>query len=729
MSAEEVIQGLSQVRGMLSTQPDTFPQVIQAVCGMASTTPHLEVQQWCSKFFVDTFSSEFTLVPWSTKQNSLASLLPVLMTLSSVKDVYVYKNVVLTSTCVYDMAFDLVAKVSNQSIWNDMTALKTKIIQDWDTTYPLTPSNDDTDKFKSIGSRLASTKFISKVIVVQSAPLQSSDPRRRATSASNEISINQVHPNHTVLNKLALDVEAQKLLDTITSYLQAEEYLVPQVLIAIIETLVCIIQRRKQFIPKVFQAIASLDLDSKYQQSKDKFIKFKLMKRFVERAIKNALNYCMKAGLITPQLPQNGTFQTMVSSIDARMAEQRKKGILTELPGEKARRKIKVDPKNPFPRDATTVEDNSYTSLYQLIDETNPLLDFDASLIPQETLANIAIATIASVDTNKLITALSIVSARYTDLITKAGGSVLKQEVKDEDLKDDDLDNERILNANDDFNLESTFVLPEPKPFTEEQKKRHLQLIINNFFDLSKLPANHKSISSFNVQNEQVATSVKVADVAINEWGKNSWLLLLSRLATRGIASEDHELGDLIREAIYQYFVDNIHERIDVAIEWLNEEWFTEVTTNSSSDDTSRALVETPTYLKWAEKVLDSVIPFLESNDRKIFIRLLSDLPFLNAHLVSQIKSLCIDPQRSALGFQSLQFLILFRPPVKQACIEILRDLYENNEDLKTTTASLLKKYDTEFKPVDEPKSTEDSQHTAQSKSKETTAESEASKD
>lgn len=703
MSAEEVVKGLTQARVMVMSNPETFPQVLQAVSGMALTSSFLEVQQWCSQYLIDVFSSEFSSVSWSTKQDGLSSILPVLIKLSEVPDVMVYKNVVLTATSIYEMMLDLVAKVSHNELWNQMIQLKAKIILNWQSTYPLTANGDDLDKFRSIGARVAATKFIAKVIVVQSAPPQISDPRRRGQVTSSEISLANIPGNHQVLNKMALDAESQTLLDSFTGYLVNEEYLVPQVMMSLVENLVYIIQKRKQFTPKVFHSIVQLDLDNKYQHSKDKFIKFKLMKRFVERCIKNALNYCIKSGMITPNMPQHGVFQTMVSTIDAKMAEQRKKGIMTELPGEKARRKIKVDPRNPFPRDSMSVDDNSYTSLYQLIDETNPLLNFDVSLIPKETLANIAIATIANTDSNKLITALSIVSARYTDLISKAGGVIPRQpEMKEEDLKTDDLDNEKILNdAEDDFNLESTFVLPEPSKLDEKEKEKHLKLIIDNFLKLSQLPLNDKSISSFNIQNEQVASTTKVSSVAINSWGKNSWLVLLCRLATRGLNTQDDNLSDQIREAIFKYFLDNIHDRMDVIIEWLNEEWYTEFFQNSESKENA-GQVETPTYMKWTEKVLDSMIPFLEATDRKIFIRLLSDLPYLNGDLVSRVKSLCIDPQRSTLGLQSLQFLILFRPPVKDAAVAIIRDLYDNNDDMKAQTGSLLKKYDAEFKePLD----------------------------
>lgn len=83
-----------------------------------------------------------------------------------------------------------------------------------------------------------------------------------------------------------------------------------------------------------------------------------------------------------------------------------------------------------------------------------------------------------------------------------------------------------------------------------------------------------------------------------------------------------------------------------------------------------------------------------EPGDRKIFIRLLSDLPYLTDEMVSRIKSLCYDPGRAKIGFLSLQFLVMYRPPVKSACLNVLKELAEGDQDdLKEEATKLLEKY------------------------------------
>ncbi|CAM9023140.1 unnamed protein product [Wickerhamomyces anomalus] len=91
---------------------------------------------------------------------------------------------------------------------------------------------------------------------------------------------------------------------------------------------------------------------------------------------------------------------------------------------------------------------------------------------------------------NSLISALSIVSARYADLINKTPppppppSSTSIPEVKEpiDDTEKDDQDNNQILEMD---NIESTYILPQPSPLSIQDKKTHLNLIIENFYKLS----------------------------------------------------------------------------------------------------------------------------------------------------------------------------------------------------------------------------------------------------
>ncbi|CCH45302.1 Symplekin [Wickerhamomyces ciferrii] len=728
------VEQLNQAKQFVQQSPSAFNQVVQMVVPIAISSQDLPIQQWCTDFFYEFTLPEKREISFYQKQDAAMILIGALKQLIHIKDVTILKNIILTMTNIYELILDLVAKTSNQQLWNDFIEVKKFIIDQWSTTYPLNSSNNkEIDETKSIGVKLTIVKFIVKVIVVQTPTNNATKDPRRANqlnggSSNNEISISNVSDNHIVLSKNILDAEAQGLLDLLINYLNDEEYLIPQKFISILNGLIIIIQKRYHiFQGKILNSILNFKLDEKFQLSKDSNLKFKLSKRYVDRYIKNLLNYCSRANIITQSNPLSLKAQKWVTLIDTKMNEQKRKGILTDLndDDQPLRKKIKLESTTtttPLLNNSMISDDNSYASLYRLIDSNNELTKFDVSQIPSSILSNLAISTLLNTDTQKLISALSIVSARYTDLINKSqqvqqpqppqqqvpppppppttatsqtSTNFTKNEI--DDTEKDDLDNNQILSQNeqDDSNLETTYTLPLPNSLSLDEKKIHLKFIIENFFKISNYKIEDNTPE--NAGLEPLDNTLKINKIAITKWSKNSWLILLTRLATRGLASTNQEeseiLSDIVRESLFQFFLENIHERIDIIIGWLNEEWFAEFNKNLDDESLTTNDDKIPNYLKWTGKILDTMIPFLESNDRKIFIRLLSDLPYLNNELILKLKSLCIDPERSSLGFQSLQFLIMFKPPVKQGCIDILKDLYENNEDLKESAKKLLQKY------------------------------------
>lgn len=402
---------------------------------------------------------------------------------------------------------------------------------------------------------------------------------------------------------------------------------------------------------------------------------------------------------------------------------------------------------------------SSYSSLFTLTDQNNELNKFDVSLLNNDILTQLIILAINKTNTERLSTALNVIGERYKTIINRNGEDGI-------DSTSDSHRNKRIRLSGpgqaDPFSLNGNgssgnsysslsasatpapnidersygnlimptfeYVLPEPKLLTFEEKKQHLNLIISNYLKL----ANSKALQTLiNNQDESAPENnsttkngntgagegiIKMSKVAIPKWEKNSWAIILIRLATRGLYNgddegENQELSDLVRNALFTYFLESIHSRMDVVIEWLNEEWYSEYVKaeakliqqqkdeNNGKDKTADEIVKeirTPTYIHWTTKILDTIIPFLETKDRKIFIRLLSDLPYLNKEIILKLRSLCIDRLRFNLGLQSLQYLIMVRPPVKDICIEMLEGLClteKDNEELVAAARKLLKKY------------------------------------
>ena len=52
------------------------------------------------------------------------------------------------------------------------------------------------------------------------------------------------------------------------------------------------------------------------------------------------------------------------------------------------------------------------------------------------------------------------------------------------------------------------------------------------------------------------------------------------------------------------------------------------------------------------------------------------------AEIVGKLKILCLDPERQKLGFAAVKYLLLLRPPVRDACIDLCVDLFRNRMTL-----------------------------------------------
>lgn len=145
--------------------------------------------------------------------------------------------------------------------------------------------------------------------------------------------------------------------------------------------------------------------------------------------------------------------------------------------------------------------------------------------------------------------------------------------------------------------------------------------------------------------------------VAASNWDRESWVTMVSRLSTRGLGVsqspvklgdgtyKSSELSDYIREQIFNYVTVDWRQRLDVIVAWLNEEWYNDLMAKSEDGQKRQ-----PQYPIWMSKVMHAIFPYLEAKD-KTFLRILSEIPVLDADVFAQVKILCLDPDRVTLGF------------------------------------------------------------------------------
>ena len=216
------------------------------------------------------------------------------------------------------------------------------------------------------------------------------------------------------------------------------------------------------------------------------------------------------------------------------------------------------------------------------------------------------------------------------------------------------------------------FELPSAERLSPDILKSEFQASIDRI--LHSVRAIDKSVS----QRAGISTkSASLDSLAITEWDKEAWMTILSRLSARALQhpspdSAPSPLPNILRERLFEYIMINFREHMDLIISWLTEEWFSETVSSSGS------IIETPSYSKLSTRIFDNILPFIESKDSKIFLRFLGDLPYITPVQVNKLRTLCLDPERQKLGFTAIKYLLLLRPPARDACIELCTDLYVN---------------------------------------------------
>lgn len=638
---------------------------------------------------------------------------------------------------VYGLMFLQLTRFPDSQSWSKISKLKDFLISKWPSAYPLLPLNKETDLTRSTGCKIALAKLLGKVIQTQlPCPPNSINPKNDLSAVTDDnmdISISLVNKNHPFLYSSSLNTQGQMLIDYILNLLNNDALLPTSFFSTLIAILMSLFKTRPNFTSsKILSFILAYESQfknpPKFETDK---LKVRLTRRFNDRIDRILMSMLLNRGFIDKDPPLKSRFANKLSYMVEKSNKQKKRGILSDendiedehrIEDENSqklkRRKLDTEKSIDFFDESRIAKEETYKGIYTLINPKDELANFDISAIPSEFINNIVILGLSKTDTNKLNAGLEIISSRYLDLYNRfqlreqqqqsannSSDNKLnaqdKQQTKNNE--EDDLYDpssgivKKEENGNDpdkkdeefDFELESkNFELPLPKILDPDEKQDQIKLIVDNFIKTSSAKFGNDKDSEANKADTQ-----ELKKVAISRWKRNSWIKLLSRLATRG-TKLNPEISNYIRDSLFNYFKEDIKGRIDGVIEWLNEEYYDEfIVSKDESKDMSSS-----NYMKYTGLVLDYLIPFLEPSDRNIFIRLLSELPYLDLSLISKLRSVCTDPVRSKIGFQPLLYLIMFRPPVFDDCINFLSDLYSyaverNNGQLQNECLGYLKKY------------------------------------
>lgn len=201
-----------------------------------------------------------------------------------------------------------------------------------------------------------------------------------------------------------------------------------------------------------------------------------------------------------------------------------------------------------------------------------------------------------------------------------------------------------------------TFNLAPPPALTEQETAEYSKGTINRVFGI---------MTALDEPGRAKAQKHGFNRLAASGYDRDAWVTVITRLATRASAgldgglvkTEDKDIArkgsfsisNAIRDALYLYVLEDFRRRIDVAISWLSEEWYNDRLQSEASD-----VEPTVHYEKWALKVLDGILPYLDAKD-KVLIRFLSEVPELVPCMLDRVKGLARDPERIILAVNAIQ--------------------------------------------------------------------------
>lgn len=215
------------------------------------------------------------------------------------------------------------------------------------------------------------------------------------------------------------------------------------------------------------------------------------------------------------------------------------------------------------------------------------------------------------------------------------------------------------------------FVLPQPPPLSEEEAGEIGRSAVARVFGM--LNASEASPAPAKNQSQQ---KLGFARLAGSTFDRDAWSVLLARLATRAPAGlgDDPQIkgdsavrrqttiSDSIRETLYRYILEDFRGRLNIAIIWLNEEWYNDrIQMKSAADERDESDEESePTvplnYDTWATRLLDGFLAYLDGRDIKVLVRFLSEVPEITIAITQRVASLAKDPERVNLCVQSLMY-------------------------------------------------------------------------
>ncbi|KAH1363935.1 hypothetical protein KXW30_003185 [Aspergillus fumigatus] len=703
--ADQVAQ-LNAARNLVLGDAAFYPQIVNGIIPIIGAHARLELRRWGAEFLAETFASP--ALATAQKEQLAGRVLQTIREIIELPegDTPVLKHIVQIAASLYPLAFrHIINHPEDSALWENMMAVKQDILRKWDSSpYPV---------------KVCCIKFVQRVVQVQThGPI--ADPRR---PEHNETSLAIVPKNHSILALPHLEAEASGLLDRLLSVFQ-EDASDPLLVNATLNCLAVLIRNRQSVGNKIINAVLNFYPAKQVRSPLTPAIRIgvKSMERTARALFVNILKK-------NPSHPLAGKMQhhmerLMQSRLETIDDASKKRGLPFEptdgLDNAKRARLdaetpplIKIPPLPPGPV--------SYAQLYTLTEDSG-LSSFDVKQLPPDLLVKIAVPVLARVDPSALMQAVEGVRARYQTLTRQqtAKPQVVVPEDEDDDYEPEyqptdvavaaapqaDVVSADMAELQPDLVSLGPFVLPQPPPLTEEEAADIGRSAVGRVFEMLTSAAMAPNPTKGKAQQH-----LGFSRLAGSTFDRDAWVTLLTRLATRAPATLEVDdkktesdprarktpaISNFIRESLYRYILEDFRARVNVGIMWLNEEWYNDriqmkfaATQRTEEDEASIPLH----YDQWVLRLLDGFLPYLDSRDTKIFIRFLSEIPEVTIPITKRVSSLAKDPERINLCVQSLLYLVMFRPPAREMCLNALEDVYNTYEESRLIAGKILAKW------------------------------------
>ncbi|EFR02074.1 hypothetical protein MGYG_05077 [Nannizzia gypsea CBS 118893] len=706
-SLVEQMSQLDAARNLVLGDAALYPQIVHGILPIIGVNSRLELRRWGAEFLTETFSSP--AFPQQPKQKLATEILGAINDLLNTPedDETVVRGAIMTAASIYVLIFrQVVSDASQTSLWQTMTTIKHTILKKWDAS--------------SHGVKICCIKFAQKVVQVQTqGPI--ADPRR---PEKNETSLAIVPRNHPLLAIPNIEAETSGLLDRLLNVFH-ENSSDPILVNATLNSIPVLIRTRPSISNKIINAV--LNFNPLKQANAPLTPTTKVNIKSMERTTRALLLSIIKKA---PTHPLAGRIQQYIERLAQSHNEifdesSRKRALPAEPTdvvdsAKRARLGLETPPQPKFP--PLPPGPTSFGQLFTLTEDVG-LASFDVKQLPVDLVLKIIIPVLTRVGGESLDLAIGAVRSRYETICKKQvferqnQAASAQPAAADED--DDDYEPEYqpmdipgpptdiakpeapATEALPDIVSLGPFVLPRPPPLSPEDVEHLGKETVSRIFSMiSTLPQSSKAVTN------NPSQSLGFGRLAASSSDRESWLTLLTRLATRssaGLESEEsvdnqkvpgkQNIANTIRGMLYRYVLEDFRARMNFAISWMNEEWYNDQIQLKNASSQIEGDPKNPYvpihYSHWSLKLLEGMLPYLDAKD-KVLIRFLSELPELDFPIIQKVKTLANDPERVNLCIQALHYLIIVRPPARQLCLDAVVDLYQTMEETRPLATKIL---------------------------------------